>query len=224
MSTKTLRLLLLLASLIVFVLACRTASFLGQAQEPTPVSQRPTRSAQRPTFTPIPPPTETPEPTATPEPTQIPPTDVPTDTPEPTRPPATRPPPPTATPVPPTAPPTAAPTPTIVYEWMPVGNPSCEAGNNNESVVVGTIKANDKGAVGQRVQASSGPGGEPISENPAESNKDGNYRVTFICGGKACNGDFWIWMVNANKQQVSPFVKFSFRDGCHRGIQNFEKR
>jgi hypothetical protein len=107
---------------------------------------------------------------------------------------------------------------------MPVGNPSCEAGNNNESSVVGSIKADNKAAQGQRVQASSGPGGEPISENPAESNKDGNYKVTFICGGKACNGDFYIWMVSPSLQQISPFVKFSFRDGCYLGTQNFEKR
>lgn len=215
--------LLFIASSSLFVFACRTAGFLTGA-EPTVARVRATRAALRPTFTPIPPPSDTPEPTATPEPTEIPPTPEPTQTPEPTRPPDTprpRPtdPPPTATNVP-----TPVPSPTIVFEYETVGNPSCVGGGDNEASVSGRITANNKGAQGQRVQASAGAGGEPISENPAESNKDGNYKVTFICGGKACNGDFYIWMVNAERRQISPFVKFNFNADCRKGTQNFQKR
>ncbi len=128
------------------------------------------------------------------------------------------------TPVPPTAAPTPSPTPTVVLPWVVAVNPSCEGGGGNESSVTGKIKANDKPAVGQFVQASAGPGGEPISEVPAQSDAKGNYKVTFVCGGKACNGDFWIWMVDANRTQISPFVKFSFNDGCRKGHVDFQKR
>lgn len=223
MRKASLPFILFLVGLSLFIFACRTAGFLAGV-EPTVTRERVTRAAQRPTFTPIPPPSDTPEPTSTPEPTEVPPTPEPTSTPEPTRPPNTPRPRPTDPPPTATNAPTAIPTPTMVFEYNVVGNPSCEGGGDNESSVIGKITANNKGALGQRVQASSGPGGEPISENPAESNKDGNYKVTFICGGKACNGDFYIWMVNAERKQISPFVKFNFSSGCRKGVQNFQKR
>jgi outer membrane biosynthesis protein TonB len=215
--------LLLLAAIVLFLLACRTANLFSSV-EPTATRARVTRAAQRPTFTPIPTATDVPPPTETPEPTEPPPTEEPTQLPPPTkRPPTKRPP----TPIPPTQPPpppTPEPSPTVFFLWTTVGNASCEGGSDNESSVSGKITANNKGAVGQRVQASSGPGGSPISENPAESDKNGDYKVTFICGGKACNGDFWIWMVDPSGRQISPFVKFSFSGGCRKGTQNFQKR
>lgn len=214
---------LLLAAIALFLLACRTANLFSGA-EPTATRARVTRAAQRPTFTPIPTATDVPPPTETPEPTEPPPTEEPTQPPPPTkRPPTKRPP----TPIPPTQPPpppTPEPSPTVFFLWNTAGNASCEGGSDTESSVSGKITANNKGAVGQRVQASSGPGGSPISENPAESDKDGNYKVTFICGGKACNGDFWIWMVDASGRQLSPFVKFHFDGGCRKGKQDFQKR
>lgn len=220
---RRLSFVLLLAAITLFSLACRTATLLSGA-EPTATRARVTRAAQRPTFTPIPTATDVPPPTETPEPTQPPPTAEPTQPPPPTkRPPTKRPPtavPPTHTPLPPTP----QPTPTVFFLWNTVGNPSCDGGSDNESSVSGKITANNKGAVGQRVQASSGPGGSPISDYPAESDKNGNYKVTFICGGKACNGDFWIWMVDPSGRQISPFVKFHFDGGCRKGTQNFVKR
>lgn len=214
---------LAVAAIALFLLACRTANLLSGA-EPTPTRARITRSAQRPTFTPVPTATDVPPPTHTPEPTEPPPpTEAP---PTPTRRPPTRvPPPPKPTQPPPTqVPPTPVPSPTVYFQWATNGNPTCDGGSDSESSVSGKISANGKGAVGQRVQASSGAGGSPISESPAESNKDGNYKVTFICGGKACNGDFWIWMVDPTGHQISPFVKFHFDGGCRKGTQNFTKR
>ncbi len=214
---------LILCAIALFLLACRTADLLAGA-EPTATRARVTRASQRATFTPIPTATEIPPPTETPEPTEPPPTDEPTQPPPPTkRPPTKRPPtavPPTHTP----PPPTPQPSPTVFFLWTTAGNASCSEGSDSESSVSGKITANDKGAVGQRVQASSGPGGSPISDYPAESNANGNYKVTFICGGKACNGDFWIWMVDPSGRQISPFVKFHFDDNCRKGTQNFQKR
>lgn len=226
MRKATFQIIVILFGVALFLLACRTAGMFTGA-EPTATRVRVTRAAQRPTFTPIPPPSNTPEPTATPEPTQVPPTPEPTQvppTPEPTRPPNTPRPRPTDPPPTATTAPTAVPTATMVFEYDTSGSSSCEGGGDGESSVTGKISANNKGAQGQRVQASSGPGGEPISENPAESNKDGNYKVTFICGGKACNGDFYIWMVNAERKQISPFVKFNFNGDRRKCVQNFQKR
>ena len=211
-----------LALLSLFLLACRTANLIAGA-EATPTRTRVTRAAQRPTFTPIPTETDVPPPTETPEPTEPPP-----PTPEPptaTRRPPTRPP-ATKKPVPPTQtprPPTATPSPTVFFQWTTVGSTTCEGGSDTESSVSGKITAKGKGAVGQRVQASSGAGGEPISD-PNLSDNNGNYKVTFVCGGKACNGDFWIWMVDPNGRQISPFVKFSFSAGCRKGKQDFQMR
>jgi outer membrane biosynthesis protein TonB len=223
MHKRSIHFVLLLALIALFLLACRTATLLNSA-EPTAPRARVTRAAQRPTFTPIPTDTEVPPPTETPEPTQPPPTDEPTDPPPPTRRPATQRPPPTQKPPPTPQPPTPVPSPTVFFPWTTSGSASCSGGGSSESAVTGKITANSKGAVGQRVQASSGAGGAPISEHPTESDKNGNYKVTFICGGSACNGDFWIWMVDPAGKQISPFVKFTFNGGCRQGIQNFQKR
>jgi hypothetical protein len=120
--------------------------------------------------------------------------------------------------------PTPEPTATRIFDWIVDGTQSCTTGGDGESSVTGKITANGNPAQGQKVQASSGPGGEPISENPAESDKDGNYKVTFICGGKACNGDFYIWIVNNERQQVSSFIKFHFDGNNRKCTQNFKKR
>ncbi|MCG3141562.1 MAG: hypothetical protein HDKAJFGB_02857 [Anaerolineae bacterium] len=221
--SQRLAFILTLCAVALFLLACRTANLLSSA-EPTAPPARVTRASQRPTFTPIPTETEIPPPTETPEPTEPPPTDEPTQPPPPTKRPPTKRPPTAIPPTQPPPPPTPQPSPTVFFLWTTVGNASCEGGSDSESSVSGKITANNKGAVGQRVQASSGAGGSPISDNPAESNADGNYKVTFICGGKACNGDFWIWMADPSGRQISPFVKFHFDGGCRKGTQNFQKR
>jgi hypothetical protein len=217
------KLFFLVVPAVLFLLACRTMALLS-AVEPTATRAPRTQAALRPTFTAVPTDTETPVPTDTPIPTDTPePTEPPTDTPIPPPPPTRRP--PTATqPPPPTNTPRPEPTATIVYEWELSGNTSCSSGGDNESSVTGTIRANNAPAVGQRVQGSSGPGGEPISDVPAMSSSTGNYKVTFICGGKACTGDFWIWMVSPQGTQISPFVKFSFNNNCRRGTANFVRR
>lgn len=225
MFSRRTRFLYLLVGLAIFVLACRTVdTLLGPSAAPTATRARATRAAQRATFTPIPTETEVPPPTDTPEPTATP---EPSETPVPSRPPATRRPPTARPPTvpPPTAqPPSPSPSPTVVFPWTIVGSASCTTGSESESSVTGKITANSKGAVGQFVQASSGPGGEPISDVPATSDSNGNYKVTFICGGKACTGDFWVWMVNSSRQQISPFQKFSFNSNCRKGVVNFAKR
>lgn len=86
------------------------------------------------------------------------------------------------------------------------------------------ITAQGQPLAGILVQGSAGPGGEPISEYPAESNDKGEYKVTFVCDGKACNGSFWIWIVDEEFRQVSPFVQFIFDDNCRRARLNFERR
>lgn len=209
---------------MLFLLACRTADLIS-GNLATPTRTRATRAALRSTFTVAPTETDTPEPTEpppptdTPAPTQPPPTKVPTRPPPTRRPPTPRP--PTATP----RPPTAIPSPTTFFEWT-ASNPSCESATNADgSAVVGRIMANNKAAIGQYVQASSGPGGEPISEVPTKSDNSGNYKVLFVCGsGKNCNGDFWVWMVDSQRRQVSPFVKTSFSGSCQRYRVNFTKR
>ncbi len=219
---------LLLCAVSFLLLACRLeASFT----DPTP-SPEATRVSRRPTFTPLPPDTDTPQatataqPSATPEPTDVPPTAVPT------RRPATRVP-PTTTPPPPPPPPTATsvpltntpvPTATVVFSYQP-SDKSCTSDDSaTKDTVHGTITANGKGAAGQRVRGSFGPGGQPISENDATSGPNGGYTVTFICNGGACNGDWWVWIVDAQGRQISPYVKFTFNDSCRKGTLNFQKQ
>lgn len=230
MKQNSLTLLFAIFTICLFLLACRTAELLsGQSVAPT-TTARATRLSQRATFTPIPTDTDTPLPSDTPQPT------VPTDTPQPTdepsatRRPATARPKPTQTPVPPTRTPKPSPTATQLFEWITNGGSSCTGGDNTKSTISGKITANGKGAVGQRVQVSSGPGGEPASD-PNLSNSNGNYIVTLTCGTdpdtnqtKACNGDFYIWMIDPSNRQISPFVKFGFSNGCRAGKQDFIKR
>ena len=108
--------------------------------------------------------------------------------------------------------------------FMPLGTPRCGVGDNNASVVRGRITENNAPVEGQRVTASSGPGAEPISDEPAVTNAQGNYQVTFVCDGKACDGAFWIWTVDEEFQQTSPFVQFTFDKFCRSGTLNFRKR
>ncbi len=218
--------IILLCALSFLLLACRLEASLG---DPTTEPADSARVARRPTFTPRPVETDTPEvtatpqPSATPEPTDVPPTPVPTRRPAPrvvpTNPPP--PPPPTATPVPPTN--TPVPTATIVFSYQPTDH-SCKADDTaTMDTVHGTITANGKGAAGQRVRGSFGPGGQPISENDATSGPNGGYTVTFVCKGNACDGDWWVWMVDAQGSPISPYVKFTFNDDCRKGTLNFQK-
>ncbi len=109
-------------------------------------------------------------------------------------------------------------------EFVTSFQPRCGPGDNSASVVTGSIFQDGAPLPGQRVQASAGPGGEPISEEPAVSDDQGNYQVTFICDGQACNGAFWIWLVDENLDRVSPFVEFIFDDNCRSGTLDFEHR
>lgn len=215
---------LLLCTLVMILLACRLETMFSAA---TPSPAWPS-VAQRPTFTPRPSATDTPEatPTAAPTdiPTQAPPTEVPA-TPVPIRRPTARPQ-PTDTPLPPpTAQPTAVPTatPTVVFQYTP-SNQTCKAldGATSDNVR-GTIVARNAAAVGQRVRASSGPGGDPVSAVDATSNSDGKYTVVIQCNGGACDGNFWLWMVNAQGQEISDYIEFTFNSGCRRGVLDFTK-
>ncbi len=230
--------LIMISAFAFTLLACRVQDIVaGAFVTPTRVV---TRAALRPTFTPRPQESDTPEASPTPSPTS---TEVPTEpavipppptatrvvvrqatpTPRPTN---TQPPPPTSTPQPTQTPPpqpTATPTPVPNYPFT-ASNPTCTAlANATDDKVSGTITAGGQPAVGQRVRGSSGPGGEPISDTDAQSNAQGKYSVTFICGGGPCNGDFWVWMVDAEGRATSRFVKFSFSDSCRRGVVNFTK-
>lgn len=109
-------------------------------------------------------------------------------------------------------------------EFVTAGTPHCGVGDNNASVVRGRILENGAPLAGQRVTASSGPGAEPISEEPAVTNEQGNYQVTFVCDSKACDGAFWVWTVDEQMRQTSPFVKFIFDNQCRRGTLDFRKR
>lgn len=119
--------------------------------------------------------------------------------------------------------PTKKPTrsPDAPYDFNPVGTPRCSVGDNAASIVKGRIIGGGGPIAGQKVQAASGPGAEPISDTPAESDEQGNFQVTFVCGGSACNGAFWVWLVNDDLEQVSPFIKFIFDDQCRTGSVNF---
>lgn len=106
--------------------------------------------------------------------------------------------------------------------FVPASTPRCTVGDNSASVVTGRILDKNSPVVGQRVQASSGEGGEPISDEPAVTDQDGNFQVTFVCDGKACDGSFWIWLIDPDKNQTSPFVRFVFDNQCRRGTVNFK--
>lgn len=108
--------------------------------------------------------------------------------------------------------------------FAPVGVAKCAPGDAKESYVIGTITENNQPLEAQLVQASAGPGGEPISDYPAVTDGEGHYKVTLVCDGKACNGAFWIWLVDEEFRQVSPFIKFTFDDRCRRGLVDFKKQ
>jgi hypothetical protein len=114
--------------------------------------------------------------------------------------------------------------PNAAFQFIPAGTPRCAAGDNTASVVRGRILSDDGPIVGQRVQASSAPGGEPISDEPAVSDDNGKYQVTFVCDGTACNGAFWVWLIDENDSASSPFVEFIFDNQCRRGTLDFRSR
>lgn len=107
------------------------------------------------------------------------------------------------------------------YDFVTADTPHCSGGDNSASVVSGSITADGAPVEGQKIQASSGPGAEPISEEPAISDENGEFQVTFVCDGSACNGAFWLWLINDDADQVSPFVQFIFDDQCRHGTLNF---
>lgn len=114
--------------------------------------------------------------------------------------------------------------PDAAFDFLPAGTPRCGAGDENASIVQGLILQDGAPVVGQRVTASSGPGAEPISDEPAVTDEQGSYQVTFVCDGKACNGAFWIWTVDEEFRQTSPFAQFIFDQHCRRGTLDFDAR
>lgn len=107
------------------------------------------------------------------------------------------------------------------YSFDITGTPRCTVGDNNASVITGQVTDNGNPSAGQQVQASSAEGGEPINTEPAQSDQDGNFQVDLVCGGSACNGTFWVWLVDPDNNQTSPYVQFVFDDQCRRGSVNF---
>jgi hypothetical protein len=89
------------------------------------------------------------------------------------------------------------------------------------STVSGRIFQGGAPAFGAKVDASAQPGGNPISDEPAQTDEDGNYFIQFVCNNAACNGSYWIWTVNDDYEQTSPFVQFNFDQNCRRGTLNF---
>lgn len=119
---------------------------------------------------------------------------------------------------------TPTPNPDTEPEFVPASQARCEAGDNAASVVTGKITQDGAPLPGMRVQASSGPGGEPISDEPAESDENGDYQVTFVCDGKGCNGAFWVWLIDEDLNRISPFVQFIFDNNCRVGSVDFQQR
>lgn len=109
------------------------------------------------------------------------------------------------------------------FDYGVLGTPRCTAGDDSASIVRGSVTDNGAPVPALQVQASSGPGAEPISEQPAETNADGNFEVTFICDGAACSGAFWVWLINADGEQISPFVQFNLDQNCRNGSVNFSR-
>ncbi len=107
------------------------------------------------------------------------------------------------------------------FVFEPLDTPHCAVGDDTVSVVSGRIFQGGAPAVGAKVDASSQPGGNPISPEPAQTDENGNYAVHFVCNGAACNGSFWLWTVNDEYAQTSPFVQFNFDQNCRRGTLNF---
>jgi hypothetical protein len=119
--------------------------------------------------------------------------------------------------------PSVTPEPTSAFPINPVGTSVCSPGDNTASTVVGTITEQGIPIPGSLVQASSGPGGEPISDFPAVSDENGEYQVTFVCDNQACNGSFLVWVVDENFVQLSPFVQFIFDDSCRNARMDFQR-
>jgi hypothetical protein len=107
------------------------------------------------------------------------------------------------------------------FTFEPLDTPHCSMGDETVSIVSGRIFEGGAPAVGAKVDASSQPGGNPISPEPAETDENGNYAIHFVCSGAACNGPYWVWTVNDEYEQTSPFVQFNFDPNCRRGTLNF---
>jgi hypothetical protein len=112
-----------------------------------------------------------------------------------------------------------APNPAVTF--VPSGQASCKAGDSSAAIVTGNVTRNEAPAVGQGVQASSVRGGKPIAGGSAVTDSEGNYQVTFVCNGRACNGTYWLWLVDESNAQASPFIQFIFDDNCRLGTANF---
>lgn len=109
-------------------------------------------------------------------------------------------------------------------EFVPADTPRCSPGIEEYSVVDGQITQDGSPVVAQQLVASSGPGGDPIPSTPVESDENGTFQVPFICDESACNGSYWLWVINDDGEQVSPFVQFNFDNQCRRGTVNFMRR
>lgn len=111
--------------------------------------------------------------------------------------------------------------PSAPFVFMPLDQPRCSAGDNFVSLVNGNVLLDGFPAFGQQVIASSQPGGAPIDSTPVQADENGNFQVTFSCGGSACNGTYWLWLVDDASVQVSPYIEYIFDDQCRIGTVNF---
>ncbi len=114
--------------------------------------------------------------------------------------------------------------PNAPFDFTPIGAPRCVAGNDSVSVVKGSLVNAGAPVVGQRVQASSRPGGEAFGNAPVISDDNGDFELRFVCQGSACNGSYWLWVINEQDEQVSPLIEFIFDNQCRRGTVNFSAR
>lgn len=107
------------------------------------------------------------------------------------------------------------------FPFNPLSAPRCFAGSNSASLVRGRVLDASGPVVGQRVEASSAPGGAPVNDPPVETDAQGNFQLTFACGGAACDGAYWIWLADENAAQISPYVQFQFDNNCRVGSVDF---
>lgn len=107
------------------------------------------------------------------------------------------------------------------YNYDLAGTPRCTVGDSSVSIITGSVTDKDTPVMGQLVQVSSSEGGDPIGAQPNETDGSGNFQVALACGGSACNGSYWVWLIDNENFQVSPSVEFVFDDQCRRGTVNF---
>ena len=216
------RLLLLLGGIVWFVvLGCRTGDLIAGAQ--ATATRTVTRTPPRPTFTRVPP-TAPPTPTLVPSPTArvLTPTRVPTARPAPTRTPVPQP------VAPPPAPPTADPYQGYYYR---ITKNVCSASGNTRAE--GIVLNNGLPQNGVKVRIANANGGDAVIDDfitgvdPSDyKHQDpalqGKYRLG-IAEGQQIDGNWWVFIVDNNGQQISVGAYFKSFDtsGCNTATIDF---